>query len=540
MKLVGPDVPRRVRRPHRQHPPGAVARRSPGMHGPADALAYGVKVTGCTLFVVDAGVDTGPIVAQRAVPVEDDDTVETLHERIKVAERAMLVDAVGRMAREGFTITDRKVRFGNEPTQRQDRVPIRRALVSVYDKTGLEDLVRGLHDAGVALVSTGGSAALIESLGVPVTQVEELTGFPECLDGRVKTLHPRVHAGHPRRPRAWSPTATSSTSSASSRSTWWSSTSTRSPTPWRRAPRPTSASSRSTSAARRWCAPRPRTTRSSRSSPRPARYADVLAAVAAGGFTLAERRRLAAEAFAHTATYDVAVASWCATSSPTRRRHRLARRSPARPGSGGGAALRREPAPARRALRSTAAPRPASPRPSSCTARRCPTTTTSTPTRPAARRTTSTGRPWRSSSTPTRAASPSAPTSPRRTARRTRATRCRRSAASSPTNRPVSVAMAEQVAEVFTEVVVAPAFDDGAVEVLQAKKNIRLLGARRPRRGGGRDRGRSAAACCVQTVDRVDGARATTRPPWTLASGRAGRRARCWPTWRSPGARAAR
>src|ERR687897_101972 len=76
-----------------------------------------------------------------------------------------------------------------------DRVAIRRALISVYDKTGLEDLVRGLHDAGVALVSTGGSAALIESLGLPVTKVEDLTGFPECLDGRVKTLHPRVHAG---------------------------------------------------------------------------------------------------------------------------------------------------------------------------------------------------------------------------------------------------------------------------------------------------------------------------------------------------------
>ena len=84
----------------------------PGMHGAADALAYGVKVTGATLFVVDSGVDTGPIVAQSVVPVEDDDTVESLHERIKVAERRMLVDSVGRMAREGFTITDRKVRFG--------------------------------------------------------------------------------------------------------------------------------------------------------------------------------------------------------------------------------------------------------------------------------------------------------------------------------------------------------------------------------------------------------------------------------------------
>jgi phosphoribosylglycinamide formyltransferase-1 len=86
----------------------------PGMHGPADALAYGVKVTGATLFVVDAGVDTGPIVAQTAVPVEDDDDVESLHERIKVAERAMLVTTVGRMAREGFTLTDRKVRLGRD------------------------------------------------------------------------------------------------------------------------------------------------------------------------------------------------------------------------------------------------------------------------------------------------------------------------------------------------------------------------------------------------------------------------------------------
>ena len=84
----------------------------PGMHGAADALAYGVKVTGATLFVVDGGVDTGPIVAQAAVPVEDDDTAETLHERIKVAERGMLVDALGRMAREGWSVDGRRVRIG--------------------------------------------------------------------------------------------------------------------------------------------------------------------------------------------------------------------------------------------------------------------------------------------------------------------------------------------------------------------------------------------------------------------------------------------
>ena len=81
----------------------------PGMHGARDALEHGVKITGCTLFVVDDGVDTGPIIAQRAVAVLDDDDEATLHERIKVAEREMLVDNVGRMAREGWTIKGRKV-----------------------------------------------------------------------------------------------------------------------------------------------------------------------------------------------------------------------------------------------------------------------------------------------------------------------------------------------------------------------------------------------------------------------------------------------
>ena len=92
------------------HP--ALSPSFPGMHGPADALEYGVKVTGCTLFVVDGGVDTGPIVAQAAVPVVDGDTAESLHERIKTQERSMLVDAVGRIAREGLSVDGRVVRFG--------------------------------------------------------------------------------------------------------------------------------------------------------------------------------------------------------------------------------------------------------------------------------------------------------------------------------------------------------------------------------------------------------------------------------------------
>ena len=111
MKLVGGEFLRRHGgRVVNTHP--ALSPSFPGMQGPADALAYGVKVTGCTLFVVDAGVDTGAIVAQSAVPVEDDDTVESLHERIKAAEREMLVESVGRMAREGFVVDGRRVRLG--------------------------------------------------------------------------------------------------------------------------------------------------------------------------------------------------------------------------------------------------------------------------------------------------------------------------------------------------------------------------------------------------------------------------------------------
>ncbi|MBS43305.1 MAG: phosphoribosylglycinamide formyltransferase [Nocardioides sp.] len=114
MKLVGPDFLAAFGgRTVNTHP--ALSPSFPGMHGPRDALAYGVKVTGCTLFVVDEGVDTGVIVAQTAVPVADDDTEDSLHERIKVAERSMLVDTVGRMAREGYAVEGRRVRFGTGP-----------------------------------------------------------------------------------------------------------------------------------------------------------------------------------------------------------------------------------------------------------------------------------------------------------------------------------------------------------------------------------------------------------------------------------------
>jgi phosphoribosylaminoimidazolecarboxamide formyltransferase/IMP cyclohydrolase len=191
----------------------------------------------------------------------------------------------------------------------EPRHAVHRALVSVYDKTGLEELAAGLHAAGVALVSTGSTAARIADAGVPVTVVEQLTGFPECLDGRVKTLHPAVHAGilaDRRLPAHVDQLAELGIE----------------PFdlvvvnlyPFRQ----TVASGASIDE----CVEQidiggPSMVRAAaKNHPSvavvvdPFRYGEVLAAVAAGGFTLAQRERLAADAFVHTATYDIAVASW--------------------------------------------------------------------------------------------------------------------------------------------------------------------------------------------------------------------------------------
>ncbi len=111
MKLTGPAFLARFGgRCVNTHP--ALSPSFPGMHGPRDALAYGVKVSGCTLFMVDSGVDTGPIIAQAAVEVRDDDDEARLHERIKSVERALLVESVGRMAREGWSVNGRRVTIG--------------------------------------------------------------------------------------------------------------------------------------------------------------------------------------------------------------------------------------------------------------------------------------------------------------------------------------------------------------------------------------------------------------------------------------------
>lgn len=197
-------------------------------------------------------------------------------------------------------------------TENTDTVkPIRRALISVYDKSGLEELARGLHEAGVTLVSTGSTAAKIAAAGMPVTKVEELTGFPECLDGRVKTLHPRVHAGiladlrledHRRQLAELEVEPfdlvvvnlypfTETVASGATPDECVEQIDIGGPSMVRAAAKNHPSVAVVTS---------------------PARYADVLTAVSGGGFDLTARKRLAAEAFRHTAAYDVAVAGWFA------------------------------------------------------------------------------------------------------------------------------------------------------------------------------------------------------------------------------------
>ena len=190
-----------------------------------------------------------------------------------------------------------------------DRQPVRRALVSVYDKTGLEAFARGLADAGVELVSTGSTAARIAAFGVPVTKVEDVTEFPECLDGRVKTLHPRIHAGILADRRLESHVAQLEALGI--------------------APFDLVVSNLYPFAetARSGAAPDevveqidiggPSMVRAAAKNHanvavivNPDGYEAALAAIAAGGFTLAERQALAVEAFRHTATYDIHVASW--------------------------------------------------------------------------------------------------------------------------------------------------------------------------------------------------------------------------------------
>lgn len=195
--------------------------------------------------------------------------------------------------------------------------PVRRALLSVYDKTGLIELATALHDAGVELVSTGSTASRIADAGIPVTPVEQLTGFPECLEGRVKTLHPRVHAGILADTRKQDhldqlaeleivpfelvvvnlyPFAATVASGAG----------------------PDAVVEQIDIGGPSMVRAAAKNHPSVAVVVDPDAYSAVVDAVRAGGFTYAQRKALAAEAFVHTATYDVAVASWMSSVvSPT-------------------------------------------------------------------------------------------------------------------------------------------------------------------------------------------------------------------------------
>ncbi|HEX4699358.1 MAG TPA: bifunctional phosphoribosylaminoimidazolecarboxamide formyltransferase/IMP cyclohydrolase [Actinomycetes bacterium] len=398
-----------------------------------------------------------------------------------------------------------------------DVVPVRRALLSVYDKTGLIELARGLHDAGVALVSTGSTAARIAEAGLAVTPVEELTGFPECLDGRVKTLHPAVHAGIladrrlPDHVRQLDELGIAPFDLVVSNLY-----------PFRE----TVASGASPDE----CVEQidiggPSMVRAAaKNHPSvavvvdPARYPDVLAAVAAGGFTLEQRRGLAAEAFAHTAAYDVAVASWMGTVL-----------APPSDGSGfpswTGASFERA-----AVLRYGENPHQRAAlyrhwRPGLAHAEQLHGKEMSynnyVDTDAARRAAFDFAEP---AVAIVKHANPCGIAIGADVAEAHRkAHECDPVSAYGgvvATNRTVTKAMAEQLADVFTEVLAAPAFDADALELLTRKKNIRLLQLAADTAPDPFETRAISGGLLVQTVDRLD-APGDDPAGWTLAAGEA-------------------
>ncbi|HET8581900.1 MAG TPA: bifunctional phosphoribosylaminoimidazolecarboxamide formyltransferase/IMP cyclohydrolase, partial [Jatrophihabitans sp.] len=189
------------------------------------------------------------------------------------------------------------------------KIAIRRALISVYDKTGLDELARGLHEAGVEIVSTGSTAATIRAAGVPVTAVEDVTGFPEILGGRVKTLHPHIHGGLLADQSDPSHVETIERHGIAAFQLLVSNLYPFAATVASGAAQPEVIEQIDIGG--------PAMVRAGAKNhgsvavvTNPSRYPEVLAAVREGGFDLAARQRLALEAFRHTAGYDIGVASW--------------------------------------------------------------------------------------------------------------------------------------------------------------------------------------------------------------------------------------
>ncbi|MDA8370041.1 MAG: bifunctional phosphoribosylaminoimidazolecarboxamide formyltransferase/IMP cyclohydrolase [Nocardiopsaceae bacterium] len=397
---------------------------------------------------------------------------------------------------------------------------IRRALISVYDKTGLEELAYGLAEAGVEIVSTGSTAARLTEADIPVTPIEDVTGFPECLEGRVKTLHPKVHAGLLADRTKDDHRATLDDLGI--------------------APfdllvvnlypfRQTVASGASPEE----CIEKidiggPAMVRAAAKNHGsvavvvdPARYDSVIEAVRGGGFTQEQRKRLAAQAFAHTAAYDAAVSSWFAETyapdetsaqsgwpdfyatayrraatlrygeNPHQRAALYLGDEPSGAGLAGAQQLHGKEMSYNNYVDSDAALRAAYDFADPCVAI-------------------------------IKHANPCGIALGTDIAEAHRkAHECDPVSAFGgviAVNRPVSVALAEQVADIFTEVLVAPEFEPGAVEVLTRKKNIRLLTAVPPDRAARPEARPISGGLLLQSADAID-APGDDPATWELRAG---------------------
>ncbi len=401
------------------------------------------------------------------------------------------------------------------------RIAIRRALISVYDKTGIDELARGLHEAGVQIVSTGSTAARIRELGVPVTPVEDVTGFPEILGGRVKTLHPSVHAGLLADQNDPAHVATIDEHGIAPFQLLVSNL-----YPFRE----TAASGASArEVVEQIDIGGPAMVRASAKNHGsvavvvdPGRYGDVLAAVAAGGFDLAARQRLALDAFRHTATYDIAVASWLGSV--------VAPDDEADGGSSGfpgwiaasyerAAVLRYGENPHQRAALYVSPDHPGGVAHAEQISGKEMSYNNYVDADAA----------YRAAYDFTEAC----------VAIIKHANPCgiaigadiaeahRKAHACDPvsayggviaTNGPVNAAMAEQLADIFTEVIVAPAFDDDAAALLTKKKNLRLLVAAARPSGPAVETRSISGGTLLQAADRLD-APGDDPSGWTLATG---------------------
>jgi phosphoribosylaminoimidazolecarboxamide formyltransferase/IMP cyclohydrolase len=515
----------------------------PGAHAIRDALDHGVKVSGVTVHWVDEGVDTGPIIAQAAVDVLPGDNEDSLRTRIQAVERGLFVATIGQVARGS---AGAPVGQGRGPASGQGEVmtkpqetpaasrsadahaevvatghrPLRRALVSVYDKSGLAELAEAFVAAGVEVVSTGSTADVLARHGLAVTPVSTLTGFPEVLDGRVKTLHPRVHAGL----------------LADLRLTEHAETLARLEIepfdlvvvnlyPFRE----TVASGASEDEAiEQIDIGGPAMIRAAAKNHasvavvvEPDDYPALIAAVRGEGFDLATRRRLAARAFAHTAGYDAAVATWFAdvvapdetareTGWPDVLTAQWKRSDVLRYGEN----------PHQRAALYVSASDPA---PGLATAKQLHGKQMSynnyTDTDAARRAVYDFAEP---------AVAIIKHANPCGIAVATDiATAHRKAHACDPvsafggviaTNRPVTVDLANQIAEIFTEVVVAPSYEPGAVEVLSRKPSIRLLECPPPPHQRGVEFRQVSGGLLLQAKDALDAA-GDDPAAWTLEAG---------------------